>query len=82
VVHDHVAAPPLVHGLFQVFVVDPFSASLEGSVLVISWLGAGSATFCHYNRRPDRRGSAQTWLSSKLRFIAQDNNARASRIDQ
>src|ERR1019366_782125 len=37
---------------------NPFSALFGENVYEISWLGASSAIFCHYNRRPDRIGSA------------------------
>ena len=45
-------------------VVNPFSALFEGNAYAISWLRASSAVFCHYNRRPDRIGSAPPEVSA------------------
>jgi hypothetical protein len=43
---------------------NPFSALFEGDAYAISWLRASSASFCHYNRRPDRIGSAPPEVSA------------------
>src|SRR5271157_4828789 len=43
---------------------NPFSALFEGDAYAISWLRASSASFCHYNRRPDRIGSAPPEVST------------------
>ena len=55
------------HGVKPLTVVDPadspFSALFGENVYEISWLGASSAIFCHYNRRPDRIGSAPPEVS-------------------
>ena len=44
--------------------ITPFSALFEGNAYAISWLRASSAVFCHYNRRPDRIGSAPPEVSA------------------
>src|SRR5271157_491860 len=44
--------------------INPFSALFEGDAYAISWLRASSASFCHYNRRPDRIGSAPPEVST------------------
>jgi hypothetical protein len=51
--------------------VNPFSASFEGHLCVVRGLGAGSASFCHYNRRSDRIGPRwSTWEDGPSDLLA------------